>query len=77
MCSGSQNAAVTVNSTIASTTLANGPARLTVVRCRLVIDHVRTYTAPPGSPIPPRAMKSTGMPRDSSGFEYFSGLSVR
>ena len=48
-----------------------------MVRCRGVIGHVRTYTAPPGRPMPPSAMNSTGRPSDSSGLEYFSGLSVR
>ena len=41
-------------------------------------DHdVRTYTAPPGRPMPPSAMNSTGSPSDSSGCEYFNGFSVR
>ena len=38
---------------------------------------VRTYTAPPGSPIPPSAMNTIGNPMESSGWLYLSGFSVR
>ena len=76
-CSGSYNSRVSTSSSTANTRLVNGPARLTRVFWRLVIHDVRTYTAPPGRPIPPIAMNSTGSPSDSSGCEYFSGFSVR
>ncbi len=65
------------SSSTASTRLANGPARLTTVRCHLVIDPVRSHTAPPGRPMPPSATNSSGSPSDSIGLEYFSGFSVR
>ena len=41
------------------------------------MNDVRTHTAPPGSPMPPIAMISTGSTIDSSGLEYFNGFSVR
>ncbi|SKS75088.1 Uncharacterised protein [Mycobacteroides abscessus subsp. abscessus] len=56
---------------------AAGPARLTMVRCRLVMPAVCTYTAPPGSPIPPRAMNTNGSAMDSTGSVYCSGFNVR
>ena len=76
-CAGSKSTLVSVSSAIAKPRLTAGPARLTSVCLRGVIQPVRTYTAPPGSPIPPIAMNSTGNPRDSSGCEYFSGFRVR
>ena len=64
---GRRTAAVSTSNSTASTMFANGPARLTSVCCRGVIHDVRTYTAPPGRPMPPSAMNSIGRPSDSSG----------
>ncbi len=60
-----------------NTTLVIGPARLTIVFCDLVMNDVRTHTAPPGRPIPPIAMNSIGSTTDNTGCVYFNGLSVR
>ena len=61
----------------AATAFVNGPAS-DIRACTLGGNiPVRRYTAPPGSPMPPNAMNSTGRPIESIGWLYLSGLSVR
>ena len=67
-----------VSSAIARTTLINGPAAAARLRDSLLRNMCGCrYTAPPGSPMPPEAMNSSGSRIDSTGCAYLNGFKVR